>query len=113
MTINRTTISVSLSKEALKLLDTECQRRGWQRPQVLDEIIFKTLKPEDKMSKTITLENWETKKDFSYNGFRCRSCSKIFAVHLPGDCHAGDFNCPYCGAFYRQAWVPAQSPDSI
>ena len=40
MALDRTTISISLSKEALRLLDEECQRRGWQRPQTLDLIIL-------------------------------------------------------------------------
>jgi len=44
MTINRIALSISLSPEALRLLDEECQRRGWQRPQVLDDIILSYFK---------------------------------------------------------------------
>ena len=44
---NRTIISVSLSHEALKLLDDECQRRGWQRPQTLDLIILSYFKEQN------------------------------------------------------------------
>jgi len=42
--LNRTKITVSLSVRALKLLDAECRRRGWQRPQTLDEIILSYFK---------------------------------------------------------------------
>ena len=42
--LNRARITVTLSPEALKLLDAECQRRGWQRPQVLDLIITEYFK---------------------------------------------------------------------
>lgn len=65
------------------------------------------------MSKTITMEDWQKVKDFSYDGFRCRSCGKVFAVHLPGDCFAGDFRCPYCDTYHRNKFVPAQAPDCI
>lgn len=42
--LNRIKVTVSLSQAALKLLDAECQRRGWKRPQVLDLIILSYFK---------------------------------------------------------------------
>ena len=44
--LKRTRLAISLSDEALRLLDQECEKRAWARPTLIDYCLIKVLRKE-------------------------------------------------------------------